>query len=170
MKKIFRKILVKLYAIAKHAHQQEKYDAYRSRFAISKSFRFNGSDIQIYGDGKFRAGDNSYVGSYSTIQLAKDCEVVIGDYCRISHNVRMYTSSAQPDQDFKNHNALESKVGSIRIGNAVWIGVNVFIGPGIEIGDNAIIGANSVVTQNIPENAIAGGVPAKIMRFKKQDA
>jgi acetyltransferase-like isoleucine patch superfamily enzyme len=36
--------------------------------------------------------------------------------------------------------------------------------PGVKIGDGTVIGANAVVTHDIPENCIAGGVPAKIIR------
>ena len=36
--------------------------------------------------------------------------------------------------------------------------------PGVTIGDNVIIGANSVVTKDIPDNCIAVGMPAKIIR------
>lgn len=84
----------------------------------------------------------------------------------ISHNVRMYTSSAIADQDFS-FLPLKEKKGNIIIGNNVWIGANVFINPGIIIGDNSVIGANSVVTKDIPNNSIFGGCPAKLIRFKK---
>jgi serine O-acetyltransferase len=52
------------------------------------------------------------------------------------------------------------------------IGDNVYIGPGakilgkIKIGDNVAIGANAVVTKDLPDNAVAGGVPAKIISYK----
>jgi serine O-acetyltransferase len=34
------------------------------------------------------------------------------------------------------------------------------------VGTNAIVGANSVVTKDVPDNAIVGGIPAKILRYK----
>lgn len=50
------------------------------------------------------------------------------------------------------------------ISNNVWIGESVSILPGITIGENSIIGANSVVTKDIPDNCIAVGIPAKVIK------
>ena len=46
------------------------------------------------------------------------------------------------------------------------IGTNVFIREGVVIGNNTIIAANSVVTENVPDNTIVGGIPAKIIKSK----
>lgn len=57
------------------------------------------------------------------------------------------------------------------LGEAPHIGNNVMIGAGavilgdIYIGDNSIIGANAVVTHSVPENSIAVGVPAEIIKL-----
>jgi acetyltransferase-like isoleucine patch superfamily enzyme len=49
----------------------------------------------------------------------------------------------------------------------VWIGANVSVLKGVTIGRGAVIGAGSVVTHNIPENAIAVGVPARVIKYKE---
>lgn len=54
--------------------------------------------------------------------------------------------------------------GAVVIRDNVWIGENVSIMPGVTIGKNSVIGANSVVTHDIPENCIAAGNPAKIIK------
>lgn len=148
------------------------YYLIRKKYNIPLSFRFNGEGIHIYGQGRLLIGENSYIGSLSSIQLHKNAIVKIGKGCSISHNVRMYTSSNIPDYDFssknfKDTNEMPNKVGDIEIGDYVWIGVNVFINPGIKIGTNSVIGANSVVTKDVEPNAIYGGVPAKLIRMKK---
>lgn len=48
----------------------------------------------------------------------------------------------------------------------VWIGANVTILKGVRIGRGAIIAAGSVVVRTIPPYAIAGGIPAKVLKFK----
>jgi len=58
----------------------------------------------------------------------------------------------------------------ITIGHDVWIGQGVFIRGGVTIGHGAVIGARAVVTKDIPPYAIAGGVPAKVIRYRFSDA
>jgi acetyltransferase-like isoleucine patch superfamily enzyme len=49
------------------------------------------------------------------------------------------------------------------IGRDVWLGARVIVLPGVRVGDGAVIGAGSVVTRSVPENAIAVGVPARVV-------
>jgi acetyltransferase-like isoleucine patch superfamily enzyme len=60
---------------------------------------------------------------------------------------------------------LESK-GGIFIDDDVWIGVRATILDGVRIGKDAVIGAGSVVTMDIPDNAVAAGVPAKVVKMR----
>lgn len=53
------------------------------------------------------------------------------------------------------------------IGDDVWIGQNVIVMPGITIGVGVIVGAGSVVTKNLPDWSIAVGVPARVIRYRK---
>ena len=86
--------------------------------------------------------------------------IYIGDRCQIGHNTIIATL---------NHGMLPEERGDltpspVHIGNNVWIGSGAIILPGVSIGDNAVIGAGSVVTKDIPENAVAVGNPAKVIR------
>lgn len=55
--------------------------------------------------------------------------------------------------------------GEIVIGDNVWIGDKVSITSGVHIGEGAIIAANAVVTKDIPQNVVAGGIPAKVLKM-----
>ena len=54
--------------------------------------------------------------------------------------------------------------GRISVGDNVFIGVRTTILPGVTIGNNVIIGAGSVVTKDIPDNSVAVGCPAKVIK------
>lgn len=167
MKKIINRVLSSLFGRLQTLYYNNRYRYFKEKYNINSNFDFAGTDIRIYGEGEILLGNDSYIGTNSTIQLTEGCKVIIGDNCQISHNVRMYTSSADPDQDFTIKKIKPSKKGNIIIGNGVWIGANVFINPGVIIGNNAVIGANSMVTKNVEECAIVGGVPAKLIRYKR---
>lgn len=56
--------------------------------------------------------------------------------------------------------------GGISVGDGAWIGYGVTVLQGVTIGEGAVIAAGSVVVHDIPENAIAAGVPAKVLKFR----
>ncbi len=60
--------------------------------------------------------------------------------------------------------------GDIVIGNDVWIGFEAVIMAGVHIGNGAIIGARSVVTKDVAPYTIVGGVPARTIRKRFDDA
>ena len=60
--------------------------------------------------------------------------------------------------------------GDTIIGNDVWIGYEAVIMSGVKIGDGAIIGTRAVVTKDVPPYTVVGGVPAKPIRSRFDDA
>ena len=52
----------------------------------------------------------------------------------------------------------------ISIGNDVYIGIKSLIMPGVNIGNRVIVGAGSIVTHDIPDNSVAVGVPARVIK------
>lgn len=145
--------------------QDKIYKEYKRKYGLHPTVKFNGKGIKLYGDGVIQIGENSYIGEFSFLQSTENLFIRIGENCAISHNVKIYTTSYVANQDFgKMPRTTYCK--SVEIGNGVWIGVNVLINPGIKIGHNVVVGANSVVTQNLPDNTICGGVPAKVLKNK----
>lgn len=87
--------------------------------------------------------------------------ITIGDDVFIAPKVCLTTIN----HDFDPYNRQATFCKPIVIGNRVWIGINVTICPGVTIGDNAVIAAGAVVTKDVPENAIVGGNPAKVLKM-----
>lgn len=56
--------------------------------------------------------------------------------------------------------------GKVTIKKNAWVGMNVTICPGVTIGKYAVIAAGAVVTKDVPDYAIVGGVPAKVIRYQ----
>lgn len=86
--------------------------------------------------------------------------IYIGDGALIGHNVVIATLN----HDFAPEKRRGMYPKPVNVGKNVWIGSNSTICPGVTIGDNAVIGAGSVVTKDVPENMVAVGVPAKVIK------
>lgn len=85
--------------------------------------------------------------------------IEIGDGVQIGPNVSVVTDN----HDLASRYVLKCK--PVKIGDNVWIGGGASIMPGVTIGNNAVIAGAAVVTKDVPENAIVGGNPAKILRI-----
>lgn len=112
-------------------------------------------------------GDGTLIGEYCHISAINKIEigknVLTGRWLTIvdnSHGVSSIEMVVIPPL-FRD---LYSK-GSVIIEDNVWIGDKVTILAGVKIGKGSIIGANAVVTNDIPENSIAGGNPARLIKL-----
>jgi acetyltransferase-like isoleucine patch superfamily enzyme len=55
----------------------------------------------------------------------------------------------------------------VHVGHNVWIGYGACILRGVSVGNNAIVGTSAVVTHDVPDNAVVGGVPARLLRMRE---
>lgn len=88
--------------------------------------------------------------------------VSIGKACLIYYNVLITHDNIVRDFVELSPNAI--LLGKVSIGSFTQIGANATILPNVKIGKNVIIGAGSVVTKDIPDNSMAVGIPAKVIK------
>lgn len=120
--------------------------------------------LYAHNNGSIEIGERLGLNSNVMINAADSGRISIGDNVIIGPNVviracnHTYIKKGIPVRD-QGHSP-----GKIMIGNDVWIGANAVVLPDVAIGDGAIVGAGAVVTKDIPAYALAGGVPANIIK------
>jgi serine O-acetyltransferase len=93
-----------------------------------------------------------YIGHFGGIVISP--KAIVGKNCNISQNVTIGVSSRG------------SRKGYPTIGDNVYIGPGAKIIGNIRVGNNVAIGANAVVCNDVPDNAVVVGIPAKVISFK----
>ncbi|MFK2517053.1 sugar O-acetyltransferase [Bacteroides fragilis] len=106
-------------------------------------------------------GDN-FLTNYN-VMLLDMAPITIGDNVWIGPNTGIF-AVAHPMEVAGRHEML-GIAKPITIGDGVWIGGNATVLMGVTIGRNAVIGAGAVVTHDVPENAVAAGNPARVIRY-----
>lgn len=101
-------------------------------------------------------GENVFANHGLTVMSAGS--VYIDDGVMLGPQVGIFTVNHEPQ------NIRVIKTASVHIKKNAWIGARVNLLPGVTIGENAIVGTGSVVTHDIPDNTVAVGVPAKIIK------
>lgn len=105
-------------------------------------------------------GQNTHI--FSKIGGAEPYLISIGSNTTISTNVTILTHDASIGAIVGRENASDL-IGSVTIGNHVFIGSGAIIMYGCAIGDYCIVAAGSVVTKSIPAGNVVGGNPARII-------
>ena len=85
--------------------------------------------------------------------------------CLFSSKIALFTSDGHTIIDDIKGKILNSRNGTIVIGNHVWVGNKVIVNKGVVISDDSVIGTGAIVTNAFDEtNVIIAGVPAKVIK------
>lgn len=168
----------------------------RYRFLTTAGYRWSTNglvflgrnlQIQIARGAEVRFGRFSWIGDGTKIRCHEGCvdigqKTVLGQEVTISayRHIRIGEQCVIADRamfiDF-DHGVTEVErpireqgiyMRDVNVGSNCWIGYNACILRGVTVGDNCVIGANAVVTEDVPDNAVVAGVPAKVIRMRDE--
>jgi len=125
-----------------------------SSVVVSRTFGDLGSHIRI-GD-YVGIGEHAYIGGAGGVDIGS--HTIVGQYFSVHPENHCYNNVDVPIR------LQPTTRKGIRIGENCWIGSKVTILDGVVIGNNCVIGAGAVVNDNIPDNSVAVGVPAKVVK------
>ena len=161
-------------------HSKEKwnkfYDDYRERNSNNLTMPANIFDIDSVSVGKKTYGPIRILGGESYAEgIEGTRKVIIGCYCSIADGVTFIPNQEHPVNHISTYpfkvqvmgekfEALSK--GDIVVDDDVWIGYGATILSGVHIGQGAIIMAGAVVSKDIPPYAMAGGMPAKPLKYR----
>lgn len=122
-----------------------------------------GVHIEIDGENcQVRIGKDCVIGEKTYLSCrGKGTSLTIGNNCMFSRNVKVMTSDGH---DIFQQQKLINPNASISIDDNAWLADNCIILKGCTVGAGSIIGINALVTKDIPNNAIAAGNPARVIK------
>lgn len=119
--------------------------------------------IAMYRKAGIHIGNVSVFGSRIWLDINFKNLITIGDNVILAGDTQILSHSSM----YRKPEEGETGFHPVTIKNGARIGMGVIILPGVTIGENSVIGAGAVVTNNIPPNCVAVGIPAKPFKYFK---
>lgn len=162
MGKMANRLLGFIYGKMRSAHEA----------SLNAELRKNGSRGRVTENVDVRFPENVHIGARSYINggmvaASKNAQIIIGEDCMLSYGVHLRTDMHRHDRADVPMSQQGSVEADIVIGDDVWVGYGAQIMSGVKIGSHAIVGAGAVVTRDVPEYAVVGGVPARLLKWRE---
>ena len=135
-----------------------------------------GERVHLYSDITIETGDGGRLIIGAGTHIQPRCQLMayagsslqIGCRCEIAQNCAFYpyNHGFEPGECIRNQPCWTK--GGIIVGDDAWLGVGVIVLDGVRIGKGAVIGAGTVVTKDVPDGAIAFGVPAQVVKMRSE--
>ena len=140
--------------VFKHVGNNTVFRKWNSSFIRPENIAI-GNDVHI--------GTKAYFDGTGDIVIG--CGVVFGP------EVTIFTRSHNYDSDCLEALPFDQKmvVAPVVINEYVWVGTKVIILPGVNIGRGSVLAAGAVVTKDVPEFAVVGGNPAKVLKYRNKE-
>ncbi len=123
----------------------------------------HGTKVRVH-EGEVRIGAKTVLGQECTISAFQ--HVSIGRECILADRVMLIDFDhgvVEVERPIREQGIYKRDV---RVGHNVWVGYGACILRGARVGDNAVVGTSTVVTKDVPDNAVVGGVPARVLRMR----
>lgn len=148
-----------------HNNKEERYEVVEKILGeLPEGLELLSPFIVDYGK-NIKMGKNVFINHYCYFMDGGG--ITIGDNVFFGPYVGLYTAN-HPLQ-FKERNEGLEEAKPINIGDNCWFGANVSVMPGVTIGNGCVIASGSVVNNDVPDNSVVAGVPAKVVKMINQD-
>lgn len=119
--------------------------------------------VRVGQDAQVLIGRNVSTTGTAGISATEGTTVRLGEDCMLAIGVQLRADDGHPIFDVDTGKRVNIS-RDITVGAHVWIGYNASILGGVSIGSGSVIGLGSVVTKDVPNNAVAAGNPARVVR------
>jgi acetyltransferase-like isoleucine patch superfamily enzyme len=159
IQKLILRIILRIRIIRSHS-----YLARGSDISIDKSVRFGRWCFLTSKGGEIVIGENTFLNTQVILNADIGGKIHISNDCMIGPRTIFRTANHKFDNITSIKRGQGHTFANIFVERNVWIGANVTVLSGVTIGENSVIAAGAVVTEDVPKNCLAAGVPAIVKK------